>query len=487
MIKEFGFLSDCNFLQYLNAIESSGEHELVLEKDENDGQTVLHKFFLKENEFSMQVFTKLIQIGGQQLIMSRDFKGCTALHIALILNVFHRPGEDKEGDLGFDIVSRMVDVGGYDLVMAKDDNGLSTFYYLCRNMKGPSTEIALKLIEIGGRELIIPVDHRGFTGLHFLSLYIRKESLDIASKMIEVGGKELIMIQDREGKSVLHKSCNILVQSHSIAFITMLLHIGGRDIVMLQDHSGKTALHRLCTSNHIQVECENQQAIRLEAIQKLGEIGGPELLMSTTGEYDFTALHLLFRSPTVPSLHIISHLINIGRWELIVLKDAFDKTIFDYMSSQWELFGQCFETIINALPQSPSILHTAISNKLPSAVIREIINYSDEFILSRDAMNKYPIEVAALNDLRWNEGMDYIITSMALAQEARPVIYVAAEYGLKWQNYMQEISLSHLNEVRHGFDIMTGLQPLQLAASGELNDLDTLYELMSLNPAVVHI
>ena len=72
---------------------------------------------------------------------------------------------------------------------------------------------------------------------------------------------------------------------------------------------------------------------------------------------------------------------------------------------------------------------------------------------------------------------------MADKQE-RPVIYVAAQYGLKWNNngMMRELTESNREEVVYGIDEATSLRLFMLAAMGNCSDLSTIYGMMRLSP-----
>lgn len=72
--------------------------------------------------------------------------------------------------------------------------------------------------------------------------------------------------------------------------------------------------------------------------------------------------------------------------------------------------------------------------------------------------------------------MDDVIEAMAAMQQY-PVLYASAQYGLQWHNHMRELAEFNINEVQHGHEILTHLQPCMLAAAGTTHfGLSSIYE-----------
>ena len=78
--------------------------------------------------------------------------------------------------------------------------------------------------------------------------------------------------------------------------------------------------------------------------------------------------------------------------------------------------------------------------------------------------------------------MQELIEATAAGQQ-RPSTYVAAQYGLEWNNHMSEIVESHVEEVLEGVDNITGLHLFMLAAMGNSCDLSSIYGMMRLSPS----
>ena len=53
------------------------------------------------------------------------------------------------------------------------------------------------------------------------------------------------------------------------------------------------------------------------------------------------------------------------------------------------------------------------------------------------------------------------------AKKQCPIIHVATEHGLPWDDYMRELAKSNAEEVGDGFDSMSGLRLFVLAAMGK--------------------
>ena len=73
------------------------------------------------------------------------------------------------------------------------------------------------------------------------------------------------------------------------------------------------------------------------------------------------------------------------------------------------------------------------------------------------------------------------IDAMAATQQ-RPVIHLAAQYGLKWRSHMKELIESNAEEVVNGVDDVTGLPLFMLAATDKDYDLTSIYVMMKMNP-----
>ena len=229
---------------------------------------------------SKKVISKIIDIGGRELLMKNDkYHGQTALHRAC-LNFNYNVSM-------MEIISKMLEMGGRELLMMNDKYGYTALHWACKN-ENPSMEIISKMLEVGGRELLMMNDKYGHTAL-YLACENHNISMKIISKMLEMGGRELLMMNVRSGQTAL----NIICQNEyaSMKIISKMLEMGGRELLLTIDKFGNTVLHRCARSSSYS---------SMEIISKLLEVGGRELVMmknSGTGcngcDGDDTALHYI--------------------------------------------------------------------------------------------------------------------------------------------------------------------------------------------------
>ena len=158
----------------------------------------------------------------------------------------------------------------------------------------------------------------------------------------------------------------------------------------------------------------------------------------------------------------------------------------------WENYiAPSLETVVASLEHKVPILHASILAKAPEYIIKDIIDRFD-CILAKDSLNRYPINVAVVevnsgedNEIAMKQIMNIILEATAAAQH-RPIIYTAAEYGLKWSKYVKELAESNIEEVDYGHDGLTGLRLFMLAAlGGSCCDLNSIYGLMKLSPEIL--
>ena len=86
-------------------------------------------------------------------------------------------------------------------------------------------------------------------------------------------------------------------------------------------------------------------------------------------------------------------------------------------------------------------------------------------ILTRDSFNQYLIDVAIQVGLKLNDGMEDVAEERVSVQQCH-MLYLAAQYGLQWNNYMKELAELNADEVQNRFDLITCLRPFILAVAG---------------------
>ena len=168
---------------------------------------------------------------------------------------------------------------------------------------------------------------------------------------------------------------------------------------------------------------------------KMIDIGGQRLLLQKN-EYGYTPLHIACECKA--SNEVIMRMIDVGGCELVMEKNKFGNTA----------------------------LHHACKHNASTKVIMKLASFHDS------------------DNERIQQIVNIAIEEEALAQN-RPVIYVAAEYGLKWSTRVKELAESNVDEVINGYDGSTGLRPFMVAAMGDAGfspDLSSIYGLMKMSP-----
>lgn len=512
-------LNDEELLQYLHLeIELKNNQKELMIRYEND----MTKPSILQNAIelgkSQEVILKLIEMGGKELLYQKC-NGQHALHAACMVQA---PA---------DVIVTLADVGGSEFVLEKSSNGSTALHYAI--WRRSSFGVVKKLVEVGGSELVLIKAVDGGNSLHrACRCYLT--SIDTIKYLIDAGGREIVMAKDHSGNTPLHFVC-----AHSQPFIQaimLIIEIGGGDIVMEKDNHGNTPLHVLCQKMK-NIPASRTPAIT-EAIIKLIDIGGYESVMSKNKEGN-TPLHMACSHRA--SIEVIVKLVKLGGHELIKEKNkcgeiawsygygnfidhttllfmmkeglnaqlggefgigglfiARDTNIQQEIYRKWKPYiAPCFQKVMASFEQKTqlSILHAAIMAKAPKHVIHDTINCFD-CILSKDSLDRYPIHVAVValdcpslgeETERMKQIMDIILKATARAQ-CRPVINVAAEYGLKWNEYVKELAESHMKEAVDEYDDLTGLRLFMLAAMGSNGsgycDLNSIYGLMRISPEI---
>ena len=449
---------------------------MIMERDCN-GKTLLHCACHNEN-ISLGVVEKLIEMGSIDILMAKDGVGETILHYAC-----------RNENSRLDIISKLIEVGGRELVMYKDQDGETALHFACRNNGDVRIDIVSKLVEAGGIELVMEKDVDDETALHY-ECRNGNTSLDIVSKLLEVGGHDLVMGKDGDGETYIHyyicRNENI-----SLDVVSKLIEVGGRDLVMEKEHRyGSTALHVTCLNENISIDI----------VSKLIEVGGHDLVMEKDQDGDIALYYGYFMGEGY-CCHIGDDdngvfsflmkeciLANIGgEFGIGGLFNVARQEVQDNIYDNWEeLLPALKFTMLEELfqaQQQPPILHAALLAKAPSHIIQSIICHFEYSILKTDSLGRYPIEVAFDKDLKWNEGLREVVEVTTTAQQyGGPSIYTAARYGLKWSNHMKELGEDNVDEVVDGYDSLTGLRLFMVAAMGDRHDLSGIYGLIRMSP-----
>ena len=327
------------------------------------------------------------------------------------------------------------------LTTGRDEFGRTAFQKALNLKK--SERVVLKLIEVGGLELVTQKDVDGCTAFYWACM--RKASIKVILKLIEVGGREIVMAKNNNGYTTLHCACNFKLTTE---VFKKLIEIGGHQLLKEKNMDGRIALHSGCfIFSSINSDTYNDCLILLIKEGILAQVGG---------EFGIGG----FFNCCAPN----------------------DVVVQNRIYEEWDDFAPLIETAFKSLSkeQKPPILQAAIIAKAPKHIIKDIINRFD-CIWAKDSLNRHPIDVAIKEKFGFDELMQQI-EAIAISQK-RPVIHMAAEFGLKWRSHMRELSELNPEEILNGSDNCTGLRIFMLAAMNDgCTDLSSIYGLMRISP-----
>ena len=150
-------------------------------------------------DMKLKLFKKKIlgTINDDKLI--RYIEKCGNLEIKMLKLAF-------EQEISTKVITKMIEIGGHQLVMEKDKKGGTALYYAC--LHKASTPLIMKIIEIGGRPLVMEKDQYGFNAFRDACRY--KASTRAIMKMIDFGGNQLVMEKNSYyGYNILHIVCQL--------------------------------------------------------------------------------------------------------------------------------------------------------------------------------------------------------------------------------------------------------------------------------------
>jgi ankyrin repeat protein len=232
------------------------------------GDTALHKCM--RAGFDTDIVSLLLDIGGASLIFAQNSEGSSALH-CLLMDEY-----DNTGETQIEIFNKLVHLGGKFLVTMKDLAGKTVLHYTCHG--GYPIEMNMDLLDVGGRELVMAMGESNETAL-FTAFKKHPDFYSIVSRMIDLGGQELILKQDRNGNTLLHLLLGKSNDSNKETLMASLLDIGGAELLMTQNSMGETALyhHYFRTSGAIENDDDDTYAYFTRLIQHgiLVQAGGP--------------------------------------------------------------------------------------------------------------------------------------------------------------------------------------------------------------------
>jgi ankyrin repeat protein len=183
----------------LKAIEI-GKKEIVTKTIKN-GNTSLHWLLLKyKDETYMEVFHKLVEVGGAEMLKLKNSSGKTPLHMHLTLE---KPS--------LEILKKVIKFGGAEMLKLKDNNG-NTPVHVHLNRKNSSLEIVKEVIKVGGVDILKLKNNTGNTPLH-LHFRTKKPSLEIWRLIVKESGEDGVLLvtllsnKNKDNWTPLHDLC----------------------------------------------------------------------------------------------------------------------------------------------------------------------------------------------------------------------------------------------------------------------------------------
>ncbi len=163
-----------------------------------------------------------------------------------------------------------------------------------------------------------------------------------------------------------------------------------------------------------------------------------------------------------------------------------------YNNFNWEVIGFHALNRVMALPQNRHlpILQGAIASNAPPHIIKGLVREYNCFV-NVDSEGLYPIDIAVDYGISWDNGMQEIVEAFISSQQPSTVLSVSMKNGLEWEDGMQAVVNGiDVDEI----DVETGLYPFMFAATEGGNncdlewayyDLEWVFHLIKRNPLLV--
>jgi len=174
-------------------------------------------------------------VGGKKTVMAKNNNhiGWNSLHRACQYNA------------SINVVSKLIEMGGKNLIMAKDKYGWNSLHRACTN--NASFDVVSKLIEVGGKKLVVAKNNYGWNSLHVAFGRGARASFDVVSKLIEVGGKDVVMAENIDDRNPIE----IAVQNIEVHtdILDLLIQYEGQEALTKVNRQGKTLFDIVITSH----------------------------------------------------------------------------------------------------------------------------------------------------------------------------------------------------------------------------------------------
>lgn len=466
--------------------------------------------------------------GGKHALMQKNYMGYTAMSLPAF---WSNHTTQKHTDL----LAQMIDIGGMDLILSKNYFG-ETALFTSFAMERSSSQSRMMLIHAGGQELVKVKRNDGRTILHQSIAY---GSLKEISCLLEIGGRDLVMETDCYGKTALHYMFDSAYDCRALPVVDKVLEKINFDkklMMDLENHNFDSDLDE--DDFYVKVLQQHKTGVDTSSTSILAPTTtrktAPPHRMVTLSERDVQgvneALPIRFTLRYIKLLQLITKLIDIGGRELLSKKDSVrSETAISYMFSNihfcpnWakqkilmELFVEIIESqslgefgigilfldeniteqdhwthiviptlvaLMKEYPQVP-ILQSAILYEAAPMFIQDIASNIDCLHIV-DSKGRYPIEVGIQKNLGWYDGLRGIFEEYAAEHEhENDILALALKYGLQWDNGMGDLTQEFAYAVKRQ-NQQNGLYPFMVMAEGRNYDLTSIYHLMKMFPEIL--
>jgi hypothetical protein len=156
-----------------------------------DGLTALHCVTSTLDQFTARIVDLLLKFGGERLVMMKTHGvGWTILHM-LCSNITKSMNRRK---VLYDIICRLVDIGGDKLVLMHDEMLMTALHHFCKKREKHCLKILNRLLKVGGEELLSKIDGNGDTVLH-IACKAGRHRKELIYQLLDVGREELLFME----------------------------------------------------------------------------------------------------------------------------------------------------------------------------------------------------------------------------------------------------------------------------------------------------
>ncbi len=149
-----------------------------------------------------------------------------------------------------DVLMKLIEVGGKDLILSKDSWGRNAFFLACSGGSDDDEcirKMIRKMIEVGGRDLVLALnDYGDCNALHTIlwsKPYFYNEVMDV----IKLGGRKAALYKADVIGNALHVACERFTFA---SVIGELIDVGGSKLMSEKNRSGELPIHTLILNGY---------------------------------------------------------------------------------------------------------------------------------------------------------------------------------------------------------------------------------------------